>query len=208
MKKNIHGFTLLEILIALFIFTMLSMMLMGALHSVITADSGTEKNAQRLRIAQIALLTMSRDIEQTVDRPVLNTTGTEEAALIGSSRGFTLTHTGFANPMGTLLQSTLQRTRYYWDQGALWRMTWTALDQAPSSRPHAKRLLTEITAAQFEYLDKEGRFYNDWPPDDQKKQSLPRAIRVLLTISQWGKLSQLYVISAEPNESTLLPLKP
>lgn len=201
MQNKERGFTLLEILIALFIFTILSMILVVALRSVIDAQSGTEKNAERLRQLQISLLIMSRDIEQTVNRPVIAASGKEEPAFIGSPRSFTLTHVGFASST----RSTLQRVRYAWNDYSLWRMTWAALDQAPTSLPHSRRLLTDVVDAHFQYLDKDGRLQNQWPVDGQSKQPLPRAVKVFLTMSQWGKVSQLYVIPAQPSKTTQLP---
>ena len=131
------GFTLLEILIALFIFTILSLILAAALHNVIDVSVGTARNAERLRTTQIALLMMSRDIEQVVNRPVLDATGKEEAAFIGKPTYFTLTRAGFANPTGIALQSTLQRTGYYWQQDSLWRNTWAVLT-ALQRRKHTR----------------------------------------------------------------------
>src|SRR5580658_1720911 len=112
LKNQSSGFTLLEVLIALFVFSILSLVLTGALRSVINTQSGTEKNAQRLRTMQLALLVLSRDIEQTVGRPVFGSTGQEEAAFFGDAKSFTFTHAGFANPASTVLRSTLQRTSY------------------------------------------------------------------------------------------------
>lgn len=201
MKSNnsTAGFTLLEILIALFIFTLLSMMMVGGLHSVINAQSGTEKNAERLRKLQFALLVMSRDIEQTVNRAVLNASGKEEIAFIGAPRGFTFTHTGLANPTGAFARSALQRTRYEWRDDSLWRVTWAVLDQAPQTEPHTRLLLTEVTDARFQYLDKDGRFQDNWPIEGQSRQPLPHAVRIFLSLSPLGKMggemSQLYVIS-------------
>jgi type II secretion system protein J len=60
------GFTLLEILIALFIFTIVSMILVSALHNVLNNQAATEKKAHQLAKLQIAMLLMSRDIEQTI----------------------------------------------------------------------------------------------------------------------------------------------
>jgi general secretion pathway protein J len=206
-RKSTRGFTLLEILIALFIFTVLSMILVAALRSVIDAHSGTEKSAERLRRLQISLLVMSRDIEQAVNRPVLNIVGKEESAFTGTTHGFTFTHAGYANPDSTLARSSLQRTAYSWRDNALWRLSWNVLDQAPETRSHARELQKDVLEARFEYLDKEGHFRDGWPvPGDE--QPLPRAVRVLLTIDHWGKISQLYLVPAQPETVVQLPGKP
>lgn len=198
MRRHYAGFTLLEILIAMFIFTIISLILVGALRGVINTQSGTDKSAERLRKLQMALLIMSRDIEQTIDRPVLNEVGKENQAFVGSPREITFTHTGLANPTGMLARTTMQRTAYIWHDNALWRSTWAALDLAPDSEPHTRKLLDKVTEVRFQFLDKDGRFYDYWPGEGQTKQSIPRAVRVYLKIPDWGSMSQLYVISAQP----------
>lgn len=199
------GFTLLEILIALFIFTILSLMLVSALHTVIGAQSGTEKNAERLRHVQIVLLGMSRDIEQAVDRPITNASAKQDPAFMGDPHQFTFTHTGIANPMGTSARSTLQRVQYAGDENLLSRTTWDALDQAPTSKSHTRPLLTDVTEARFEYIDKDGKPHQEWPVEDQSHSPLPRAVRIYLTIKDWGKMSQLYVIPIQINNTQPVP---
>jgi len=203
--SNQRGFTLLEILIALFIFTVLSMMLASTLHNVINLQSHIEANATRLRKLQMGLLVISRDIKQAVNRPVLNSFGKEENAFIGTPESFTFTHAGFATQASgstnAVVRSTLQRTRYVWHTQGIWRMTWETLDQTPESHPHSRQLLSNVSAAHFQYLDKEGHFSNHW----EAKEALPRAIRVFLTISNWGTLSQLYVISTDQHAKNTRP---
>lgn len=209
-QPRMKGFTLLEILIALFIFSILSLMLVSGLRTVINAQSGTEQKAQQLRKVQIALLMMSRDIEQAVSRPVMNASGKEEAAFIGKPRTFIFTHAGFANPTGALARSTLQRAGYLWNEESLYRETWQVLDQAPQSKVHRRSLLTNVTEAHFQYLDKNGRYRDNWPLEGENDQPLPRAVKVYLTLAQWGTMSQVYLIAAQPNTntSTQLPKKP
>lgn len=197
MWRPSRGFTLIEILIALFIFTIVSMVLITALHSVISAQAGTEKNAERLRQLQMVLLKMSRDIEQTVNRPALNANGREEAAFIGLPQRFVFTHAGYANPISEVAHSSLERSEYAFAGHSLSLVTWTALDQAPTSPVHTRQLLPNVTAAHFQYLDNTGHFRDAWPTAGQNEQPLPRAVRVSLTISGWGTIRQLYVISAQ-----------
>ena len=208
MKKHnriISGFTLLEILIALFIFTILSLILVSALRTVINAQSGTEDKAERIRKLQMVLLIMSRDIEQAVNRPIINANGKEEAAFVGTPKHFEFTHAGFANPTGVLARSTLQRTGYGWNDNSLLRLTWPVLDQAPETQAHKRVLLNDVTEAHFQYLDKNGRFQDVWPLEGEENPPLPRGIRVYLTIAHWGKMSQFYLIPAQASNNKQLP---
>ncbi len=193
-----HGFTLLEILIALFIFAIVALLLSSALHNVIGIQARTESSAERLHDTQIALLVMSRDITQAINRPVFTASGREEAGFVGKPISFTFTHAGMSNADGKMLRSTLQRVRYFIDGTNLWRYTWVALDQAPQSAPTKRALLTNVQSASFEYLDSKQKFHAEWPVQDGPRELLPRAVKINLVITKWGKLSQLYVIPAEP----------
>jgi len=199
MMKNKHqnGFTLLEILIALFIFTIISIILVGALRSVINASSSTEKNATRLHDVQITLLLLSRDVEQIVNRPVFAAGGKEEPAFIGEPRRFTFTQVGAAGMTPTVAISSLKRTRYAVQGNYFIRERFAALDQVAKTPAHARQLLDNVEGGYMEYLDKDGRFHTRWPVEGQTNQPLPRAVRVHLTLAHWGTLSQLYVISAK-----------
>lgn len=201
------GFTLLEILIALFIFTIISMMLVSALHSVINTLTGVEASAERLRKLQMVLLLVSRDIEQTTNRPVLDANGNEEAAFIGTPRSFTFTHLGYASLAGTTATGGMQRTNFFWDRNTLWRKTYPAVDQAPEVKPNLRALLDNVTNVRFQYLDNEGHFQDSWPQTEamqvQSSQPLPRAVRVVISIAKWGTVNQLYVIAAQPGKNLL-----
>ena len=200
-KKN-RGFTLLEILVALFVFAILSLILSSALRNVISAQIGTEKNAERLRALQITLLLMSRDVEQIVSRPIKTAAGKDEKAFIGTSQGFTLTHTGIANPTGYAKQSALQRTRYLYHDNRLWRAVWPVLDQAPQTIAHSRLLLSGVMDVRFDYLDKDKHFQSTWPLEGSDPHLLPRAIKVTLSISEWGRISQIYVLPTQANTNT------
>lgn len=184
-----RGFTLVEILVALFIFTILSMMLVGALRRVIDIQSRTETSAQQLSQLQMALLILSRDVEQAVDRPITNAQGHQEDAFVGMSHGFTLTHMGGAH-------TVLQRSGYVWHSNGFWRKTWPLLDQAPGTMPHERLLIPEVTEVRCEYLDKLGHFQHDWPSRTEQAAALPRAVKITFILAHWGSITQVYVIPA------------
>lgn len=200
-----EGFTLLEILIALFIFTLLSLMLVNALRSVIDSLTETENKALRLRNLQMAMLVISRDIEQTVNRPIVNNAGKQDPAFIGKAHSFTFTHTGMANSVNIKARSTLERTAYQWSDQQLSKLTWAVLDQPPKSQPDLQTLLSDVSEAHFEYLDRNGRFYNEWPLSGQGGDPLPRGIRIYLTLTQWGSMTALYLIPTQISPSPTPP---
>ncbi len=194
MRNPKAGFTLLEILIALFIFSIVSMIMVSALHTVFTSQSTTAKHADALTKLQIAFLLMSRDFEQTINRPITNAKGMVDPPFMGTHNTVSFTHGGFANPLGMMQRSTLQRTEYSLDNDHLIRSIYPVLDQTQKTLPSHRILLHSTTDLRFDYLDNQGKFQNNWPPTDQKQSVFPRAVRVSITLKNWGILTQLYII--------------
>jgi len=208
MRIKSSGFTLLEILIALFVFTILSFMMTGALHTVINAQAGAEQNAERARGLQIALVRMSRDISQIINRPVKTTTGKDVPAFVGAPEGFAYTYLG-DDHAGDEKKSALKRAQYIYKDGELWRMTWAVLDQTEKSpEPVERRIQSHLSAASFEYLDDKNKFQKNWPAAGRRGGPLPKAIRISLTIKNWGTVKQLYVIPAEVKQNALSRSRP
>lgn len=193
-SKRSAGFTLLEILIALFIFSIVSLLLSGALRNIINIQSRTTAHATQLHEVQIALLMMSRDIEQTVNRPVITANGKPEPAFVGTPTSLTFTRGGYVNASGVAVQSSMLREEYFFDNQTLQRKTWPVLDAAPQTLPHSRPLLTKVLSAAFSYLDSKGQFHANWPVGNSQQAVLPRAVKIKLTIENWGEVSEVVAV--------------
>lgn len=187
------GFTLLEILIALFIFTLISIIMTSVLHSLLNSQSVTEKKSLRLNALETTLILLENDLGQTINRPILSNRNTIDA-FIGTPSRISFTHAGLINPLGQLQRSTLQRTEYFLDKEQFVRMTWPVLDQTSKTQGNQRILLDDVYDMHFEYLDHAGHFHNSWLIQESDGAVLPKAVRVTLTISHWGTITQLYLI--------------
>jgi general secretion pathway protein J len=194
--RNKLGFTLLEILIALFIFTIVSMIMVSTLHTVFDSQATTAKNAEKLSKLQLCLLLMSRDFEQAIDRPITNAKNMDESAFVGSPRSVAFTHGGWVNPKAEEQRGTLQRTEYSIENHRLVRSTWSVLDQSAKTIPNKRMLYDKVSDLRFEYLDEEGKFQNNWPKENSPVP-LPVAIRVSIILENWGKITQLYLLKGQ-----------
>ena len=65
-----RGFTLLELLVALAIFSLVSLALFGSLTSMIDTKQHLAADSNKLRELQTAFRIIGRDIEQAIDRPI------------------------------------------------------------------------------------------------------------------------------------------
>ncbi|NLC01615.1 MAG: type II secretion system minor pseudopilin GspJ, partial [Pseudomonas formosensis] len=66
-RKRQGGFTLLEMLIAMAVFAVMSMVAYQGLRAVLDADHITREQAQRLADLQVTLSVLERDLAQVVD---------------------------------------------------------------------------------------------------------------------------------------------
>lgn len=201
--KSYDGFTLLEVLIALFIFAIVGVVAAVSFRSVIKAHSIVEQRDQEVQQIGMAMTLMRRDFEQTVDRPIIGSDGRKQPSL--QSKGLEtveFTRTGVVNPWLMEKRGDLQRVGYSFIKNQLVRLTWFAPDQLPNSKPSQRVLLNNVEAMQIEYIDHKKQSQTSWPLSQgsnvqimQKasaQSNLPLAVIITLSIKKFGQLKMVF----------------
>ena len=170
LSRSVSGFTLLELLISVVIFGLISAMAYSALNNMMLARTQTEARTQELYKLQMALTLMERDIEQVVDRPVRDEYGSADLlpAFVAHESGDPLlefTRTGWLNPLN-LPRSHLQRIAYSLKDEKLVRSLWYVLDRAQDSERYDIVLLEGVKALEIRYLDEKKEWQRSWPPQN------------------------------------------
>ena len=195
--KSQHGFTLLELLIAVSIFALLATIAYGGLGIVLNTREHTEKRAEQLAELQLVLTIMQRDIEQATTRAVRDEYGDSKKAFIGNSESgsyLELTSNGHPNPLNRT-RSSLRRIAYHFSEGELSRSNWPTLDSAPGATPNRETLLSDLTDARFRYLDPDRKWQQSWPPEapeGTKAPIRPIAVELTLEYKRWGEIKRLF----------------
>ena len=203
--KAQHGFTLIELMIALAIFAVLSAMTYGGLRAVLNARNHSDQQAERLATLQTALMIIGRDIEQATPRSIRDVSNGGQPAMMGggnntasvTSSMLEFTRTGWRNPAGRT-RSNLQRVGYTVQNKQLLRMTWTALDQAPNQLPQTMVLLDKVNGLEVRFLDQQMRWQLLWPlatADTAAQVILPRAVEVSIDVEGWGRIPRLFGVA-------------
>jgi general secretion pathway protein J len=205
MKKIPHqnGFTLLEIMMALFIFAILATLVTGVLRTVIQAHARNDLAAQQLQDLQVALTLLQSDMQQMIDRPVLDRSGNALPSLIANTasnaNSLEFTRSGFVNPLATDRRSTLQRVAYHLDGNNLVRETWMVLDRANTTQSAKNTLLSGVKSLKFRFMGLQNQFYDYWPtplpmPPDPNVivPILPRGIEAIITFETGGTLTRVF----------------
>lgn len=188
-QSGTRGFTLLELLIALSIFGLLSVMAYSGLNSVLTLRAHTDKAAEQLKALQQTYLVMQRDIEQVMPRPIRDEYGQTLKALVGDGR-LELTRGGWSNPL-QLTRSSMQRVGYVLEDRQLYRYSWRVLDRAQDSKAVRQLLMENIESFTLRYLDADRVWLQHWPPA-LSPSVFPKAVEVVIEHERFGPIKWLF----------------
>ena len=195
------GFTLLELLVALSIFSVLSVMAYGGLQTVISTKQSAEKEAERISEIQLAMMRISNDLRQTIKREIRDEYGDFLPAMQSTQNGdetMSWTRAGYRNPAG-LRRSNIQRVAYKLDKQKLLRITWPVLDRAQDTEAVETEVLTKIESIEWRFLNNQLEWLSDWPEIGAPPGGapLPKAVEFTFELQGWGKIRRLILLASE-----------
>ncbi len=196
-KSSQTGFTLLEVLLALVIFAMLSLSAYAVLQGVIRNDEVSRDKITRLSELQRAFATLSRDFTQTIPRPV-RINGETSTVLFQAERfqlnsddgAVMFVRAGWLNPGGELRRSELQRVGYRLRQQTLERLTYLYPDAVTGTEPAATSLLSKVTAFSLRFY-RNGEWLTQWNTPTE----LPAAVEITLTLEDYGTIRRRFLLT-------------
>lgn len=197
MKKH-KGFTLIEILIALTVFAILATLTSSSLYYAFTTRTRVNAQAERLSALQLAVSLIQQETTQTVERAVRGNDLHVFPVFVGQPQYLELTHDGNVNPKSLEKRSTLKRIALLCMDGSLLHRTWETLDPVERNDYQDKVLLDNITDCHFNYLNQSLQPLQEWREQavtqSQRKELLPKAIQINITLQEWGELNLLFII--------------
>lgn len=197
------GFTLIEILIALFIFAIIATITATMLHTIINAHQDSERYYKRLTQIQLAVSLIRKEIQQIATQPIYDDKGKLLPPIYALPKHLEFTRAGLVNPDFIAKRSTLQRVAIYLQDHSLYLKTWTRLNRNQDAQSNTKLLLTDVDQFEVQYLSFGQGFADNWPPGNMPLQTncglnnypIPRAIKIKLVLTKLGKLNLIIPIS-------------
>ncbi len=195
--RRCDGFSLLELLVAIAIFAVLSVLTYGGLRHVIRLDDGLRDTAARHQGLELALVILEQDIRHAVPRGVRDALGDSEPALRAGLGGELLTLTRVDPDIAFATAGpALSRVRYRLEDGALYRDVWARLDRAPTTPFRSRRLLDGITGFDIEFFD-DAQWRAVWPRTDAgpAADALPRGVAIAVEFGSGRSVRRVVVRS-------------
>ncbi|HZW60262.1 MAG TPA: type II secretion system minor pseudopilin GspJ [Woeseiaceae bacterium] len=200
-RRERAGFTLIEVLVALAVFAILSALAYGTLNQTLASADILGDRMQRLKDIQRAVQQLDQDFMQLTPRPVRQELGESlKPALqtdILSGFSLELTRAGWNNP-SRVPRGTLQRVAYRLEDDKLRRYYWSVLDRTLSNEPTVMTLLDGVQSIEFRFMLDNGAYSPQWPPENRPGplglRERPRAVEILLTLANQDEIRRLIEI--------------
>jgi general secretion pathway protein J len=200
-SRRSHGFTLVEVLVAMAIFGLMSVLAQQALSASLRNAEVLESRMDRLQAIQQTMRLLGRDVVQAAPRPVRDPlNGNLRPAFLvnpGGEFALELTHAGWPNPAG-VKRGVLQRSAYRIEDGVLIRAYWNVLDATLNNEPLVTELLDEVESIEFRFYLGNGQWANQWPARGGAGNPMfdrPRMVQVLLTLADQGELVRFFEVA-------------
>ena len=199
------GFTLLEILVALAVFTLIGVASHSVLNTVLDTDEVSTERFSKLQDLQRAMSIIERDLQQAVERAARVQGDTNDIVMSGGlnafesdADGLAFVRAGWANPQLILPRSTLQGVGYRLQSGELQRLYGNYVDNVIGSEPKIRVLLSDIEDLQFQFrISRNKSNSNDdniWQ-DTYTGSQLPFAIAIEIASTEFGLIRQEFALA-------------
>jgi general secretion pathway protein J len=181
------GFTLVELMVSLMIFGMLSAAGVALLTFSVRAQEAAESRLGLLSQWRRASTLMSADLGQAAARLHRDQSGAPLPAMTGGPQIIGFVRRGWENVDGKPRPS-LQRVEYRVASGRLERLSWQMVD---GSQPRAAVTMLEgVRGIAFRYRMPTGDWRDRWDPEEA--DDLPLAVELVIDAEGHGVTRQLF----------------
>lgn len=195
--RHQHGFTLIEVMVALVIFVALSFGVYQVLNQVQRSEELTRENSTRLNQIQKAVLVLDSDLRQVAPR-AFRTHGEEansywllwqDYLLDSDSKGLLFTRLGWSNPNQQFPRGEVVKVGYRLIDNQLQRIWWRYPDSVAGDQGVVVPLLEGVTGLSAKFLTENG-----WQDNWESASALPQALSLTLHLEDYGDITRVYML--------------
>lgn len=168
-----QGFSLLEMLIAIGIYSLISAIAYGGLAHIIKQQNHLQQKQSRNLELHTAVGLMNRELHQALPRASWHQSIGVEPAMVATNNPVSIVFWRQADVIDGSIVS-LQKLGYQLNNGTLWRLHWPLKQH--DLPPQRYALMEGVSALQWRFLDSNGTWYGQWPPSGASATIMPQAI--------------------------------
>lgn len=205
-----RGFTLIEVVVALFISALMLAMGYAAISQALRDRDGINVSQARVTEIQRGMRIVAQDFAQIVARPARDVQGAGDLLPALYAKGtdnqlLTFSRAGWSNPAG-IQRPAEQRVRYSFVDGSIVRDHWLSLDPALNTEPRERVIFTKVKSVEIRFLDPVNRIWRkEWPAIagsgpptpltiDLMYRPRPLAIELTIEFEDWGRIVRTFEI--------------
>jgi general secretion pathway protein J len=194
-----QGFTLLEVLIAIAIFSVVSLASFTIFDTVLRGDESSKLRSDRQNELQRAFFLIERDVMQIAKRSMrINGEApsnvfiqTADDSFLADNQAMAFVRNGWTNPGLLLPRSDMQSVAYRLEENTLERLHYNFVDAVVGQEPKIRPLITNISDLSFEFYDGQN-WQTKWSGN-----SLPLAIAIEIETDDFGYLRRQFLVAGD-----------
>ena len=192
-RRSAAGFTLVELLVALAIFALVSGFAYRGLTALLDSRAALQHEARKWRDTALFVSRIERDLSAVLARPSIGASGAllppVSSSLDTPSAGEGLALTRSGSPLQENVLAAPQRIAYRLRDGSVERLMWAGVDAAPREEPVAVAVLAGVNALTFRFLDPRSLEWRPtWPGESAL---LPAAVEVTVELTSGERIVRL-----------------
>lgn len=175
-----RGFTLIELMSALLILSLLALMSFRGLGAVLDARDQLRQQTEKWKSVAAFFSRFQRDVQLSAPRPVRATSGRLEFSRFATAEGI----------------DTPRRVAYRLNENHEIEISlWPGLDVAPNAQPARYAVLSAVAQFELQYLEPGLAWVDAWPRSE-RDPPLPQAVRLRIVLASGEELVRVFALKS------------
>ncbi len=197
MKK---GFTLIELMIAVIIFAIISVISYRVISALVTTKEIITKSQDKWGGISLIMERLEMAKNRVIPLPVRDGDGNLLASLIGKSRlngaydaqlEMTISGNIGDHVMGS---SPPKRIGFRYDRGNLYLVSWPVLNRVITTKPEINLLVSDVAMFNVMFLYSDRQWHDTWPSSGSDMGSLPDGIQMNLQLKSGESVTREFAL--------------
>lgn len=197
--KNNRGFTLIELMIAIMIFAILTIISYRTISALIATKETVTRVQDKWGGIAKAVAHLASAWNRTIPLVIRDENGIMVPAVIGKNKleskydaQIEMTLSGYIGDQ-IYGSSPPKRVGFRFVGGKLYLVTWPVLNRVLTTQPQLDLMLEDVDTFKVSFLYADKQWYDNWPPDLSSMATLPPAFKIYIKMKSGEEITRQWV---------------